>query len=161
MRVQFTFDDDDEVLSNLICIICQGSPRITDLELDMVKSEGSELLSVVVEPLGRLPLLRLRICGGIIEYRPLALALPNLEYLNIESVEVDFEGLSFIAKHMPNLQYLYIDLLLQDWPNESSLPHNSSSPSPCQVASLFSFEEDFDFNTNRRDFNKELESIAR
>ncbi|KAF8598802.1 hypothetical protein BDV93DRAFT_526517 [Ceratobasidium sp. AG-I] len=161
VQVQFVYDYDTEAPSDLIRVICQGSPEVTDLDLCPVEFEGIDLSSVVAEHFRRLPLLRLRIWDFIIDYRPLILALPDLEYLSIHSVYVDFKGLSFIAKHMPRLQYLGTDLLLKDWPEESELPHKSSSPSPCQIESQFLFEVDFGSDTNRQDFNKELDSIAR
>lgn len=54
VSIQF-MPDETELPSNLICTICKGSPHLTDLELDLVKSRETELSSVV-KHLRRLPL---------------------------------------------------------------------------------------------------------
>ncbi|KAF8609086.1 hypothetical protein BDV93DRAFT_504533 [Ceratobasidium sp. AG-I] len=160
VRIQFMADD-TESPSELVCTICQGSPHITDLELDLSKTRDTEISSVVVEHLHRLPLLHLRIWEGEADVQPLILALPNLEYLNIESMHVNFEELALIAKHMPKLQYLFVGMLLWNWPDESELPRDSSSSSPCYIDSQFSFEEDFDFDVDDPAFSDEIDGIAR
>lgn len=160
VRVQI-MTDDTESPNDLVCTICEGSPRITDLELDLVNVEYAELSSAATEHLCRLPLLRLAIWDCNLDCRPLVLALTSLEYLNVESAYFDYEGLALMAKHMPRLQYLHAELFVMNWPEGSDLPHNSSSPSPCHIKSRFAFEEDFDVDVQSQEFSKHIDSVAR
>ncbi|KAF8598800.1 hypothetical protein BDV93DRAFT_512188 [Ceratobasidium sp. AG-I] len=160
VRVHFMHDDDAEALSQLVCTVCQGSPHVTDLALDLVKSGGTELSSAASEHLSRLPLLRLRIWDCDLNVQPLIRALSNMEYLNIEWVYVDYEELALIAKHMPKLQYLHVGLLLSRWPDKADLPRDSQSPSPCYINSRFTFEDDFGGDTNSPSFRKAVMGIA-
>ncbi|KAF8609083.1 hypothetical protein BDV93DRAFT_216558 [Ceratobasidium sp. AG-I] len=59
VRIQFILND-AESPSDLVCLICQGSPHIAGLELNLVETGSTNFSSVVVEHLGQLPLLRLQ-----------------------------------------------------------------------------------------------------
>ncbi|KAF8609085.1 hypothetical protein BDV93DRAFT_541423 [Ceratobasidium sp. AG-I] len=157
VRVQFMAHN-TESPSDLVCMICQGSPHITDLDLDLNRVGDTALSNVAVEHLRRLPLLRLRIWEAQVDVRSLVLALPNVEYLTLNSMLVNFEDLALIAKHMPKLQYLCTGLALWGWPMYFELPGDSWSPSPCHLDSRFPFEEFF--NIHSPDYNEEIDEIA-
>ncbi|KAF8609087.1 hypothetical protein BDV93DRAFT_551880, partial [Ceratobasidium sp. AG-I] len=143
VRIQFMLDD-TELLSDLVCAICQGSPHITDLELDLDQCDEPELSATATEHLCRLPLLRIRIWNCYIDIHPLLIAFPNLEYFSIEGVYVSFEELALIAKHMSKLQYLSSRLVM--WPAEHALPSippGSSSPVPCHIDIKLDLNNDF------------------
>lgn len=130
-----------------------------DLKVDLVQYETVELSSAIVDCFQQLPLQSLRIQDRYIDdCQSLALALPNVGYLVMEMLHVGFEDLAVIARYMPNLQYLCTDLLLEEWPLETDLPHDPSSPSPCRINSAFMFEEDL--NKDHLDFNKRVKNIA-
>lgn len=160
VRIQFTYDTESP--SDLICAVCEGSPNITDLELEVGKSEDIELLDEVIEQLSKLSLLRVRIWEGQVNVRALIFALPNVEYLNIESTCADCEDLALIAKHMPKLQYLKAELLIWSWPAERalpSIPQDSSSPVPCYIESKLTFGNSLD--TDHPEFDEFIDNVAR
>ncbi|KAF8598805.1 hypothetical protein BDV93DRAFT_547202 [Ceratobasidium sp. AG-I] len=155
-------NDDSEVLSRLICIICQGSPGMTEVDLDLVEVEWLELSSEAIEHLRQLPLLRVRIR----EYQsddvqPLILALPKVEYLDIADVNIEFDDLALIAQQMPRLQYLHVWLSLRGWPDEPGLPRDKSSPSPCHIDSSSTFEQGIETEVDDPDSDEAIKNIAR
>lgn len=129
--------DSTEALNDMVRVVCQGSPQITDLKLDLSKTTDVEISMPVVDHFRQLPLRRLRIRGAPKAGACLARtsALPNLENLETSKMVNGFEELTSIAKHMPNLRYLYAKLNLQGWSSGMSLHPYSSSPSPICIDS--------------------------
>ncbi|KAF8609084.1 hypothetical protein BDV93DRAFT_551877 [Ceratobasidium sp. AG-I] len=159
VRIQFMLGD-TELLSDLVCAICRGSPHITDLELDLDQCDEPELSVTATEHLCRLPLRRIRIWNCYVDIHPLILALPNLEYLSIEGVYVSFEELALIAKYMPKLQYLSSRLVM--WPAEHALPPIPPGPSslvPCHIDIKLDLNNDFQISHPM--FDKLIDNIAR
>ncbi|KAF8607778.1 hypothetical protein BDV93DRAFT_603555 [Ceratobasidium sp. AG-I] len=128
-----------ETVNRLICDICQGSPLITDLDLNFSNHFGFELSATAVDCFRQLPLERVRFEFGRADCQHLVSALPNVQYLSMDSLAVRYEDLVLIPKAMPKLQYLFAHLVFTGWP--SDLPHNYSSPSPCHINSEFAFKE--------------------
>ncbi|KAF8593326.1 hypothetical protein BDV93DRAFT_252509 [Ceratobasidium sp. AG-I] len=160
VSVRVKFDEDStESLNNMICIICRGSPRTTDLELDLGQGYDIELLSATVEHLQRLPLQRVRFRDARADCQSLALALPNVEHLDMKGMRILFGDLTYIPKHMPKLQYLSVELCLWAMSGVPAFLHNSASPSSCHIDSRFTFEKDLDVNDP--DFDEHVENIAR
>ncbi|KAF8593325.1 hypothetical protein BDV93DRAFT_516654 [Ceratobasidium sp. AG-I] len=158
VKVQFT-PSDTALLDNLICVICRGSPQTTNLELDLSQIQDVELSSTVMEHFQRLPLRRVRIRDAYASCEPLALALPNVEYLDINGMRLSFDELTVIAKHMSELQYLSVGLYLWAMSGNPTFLHESSSPSSCQVDSWFAFESLL--HVTDPDFDEHIENIAR
>lgn len=152
VRVKPTFEPSYEVWNDLICAVCHGSPEITDIELDLVQTEYVELSSAVMGRFRRLPLRHLQIWDGYTDdCQSLALALPSVEFLEMETMLLSFRDLTLVTKYMPNLQYLSARLALWGWPSAMNLPHNSSSPSPCHIDSSFTFEDELHITFSNAD----------
>jgi hypothetical protein len=74
---------------------------------------------------------------------PIALALPNLEYVDVSEICFDFQDLVLVAKHMPKLQFLAVNLSMFSWPSELEPSSVTPSPSAFCLASGYQFSDDF------------------
>ncbi|KAF8593327.1 hypothetical protein BDV93DRAFT_529918 [Ceratobasidium sp. AG-I] len=160
VKLQY-MNDREESPSHSFCTIFQGSPHMMEVDLDLTQVGEIELSSEIAEHLRQLPLLRVQIREGEADVQFLALALPNMEYLNIENMRIDFDDLALIAQQMPKLQYLHVGLMLWSFPDEPDLPRDSSSPSPCHIDSQFTFEQDIEMDADDPNFDEAIKDIAR
>lgn len=162
--------DDDVVMRDLLSSVCQFSPCVTDLHVDLATQQAAFELDLftpsVLSDLARLPLRRMRIqtVGTQLvppeDYEQLAMALPNLEYLDIQECNFTFQGLEYVAKYMPGLQYLSVALRSSDWPSKDELPlAPSSSPAVLCLRALFTFDTGSSEQNNAVDDNY-VESIS-
>ncbi|CAE6349000.1 unnamed protein product [Rhizoctonia solani] len=132
---------------DLVRNIHQGSPLVRDLILDfrhiwrhlgLLKTGFAALLS-------QFPLQRLYFAeqyniqdGQRCTGQELALALPNVEHLQLYGYNFTFQDLTFIAAHMPRLETLSISIKVgADWPSMDDIPLPSLKPSSSQL--LFHF----------------------
>jgi hypothetical protein len=149
IHIRFPFTTEaHSLLCELICFICQNSLQTTQLDLDLQEIEEVVMSPTVVPCLKQLPLRRLRMIEVISpttfsNFEPMALALPNLEYLDVSATCLDFQDLVLVAKHMPRLQFLAVNLSMFDWPSELDPRSVTPSPSKFCLASGYQFSEDF------------------
>lgn len=138
VKVNFDSDTSEDTIRNLVCSVCQFSPNITDLHFDFrsddFAADSLELFTpAVIAHLKPLPLRRMRILTSGSQLLPpcdddqLVLALTNVEYLDIEHCDFTYEGVEFVAKHMPRLKFLTISLNGPNWPSEGELPLSPAS----------------------------------
>ncbi|KAG9083209.1 hypothetical protein FS749_006228 [Ceratobasidium sp. UAMH 11750] len=135
-------------LSELICDICEGSPRLQELSLDLCCLDDPEVSASAVNRVRHLPLRRLRIIGfHINELTPHISDLADLEYLEVDYVRITIREFIWIAKHMPKLRCLSLGNFSIDsswkveWWGHLVIP----SPSTLCLVSTFYLSERFTF----------------
>ncbi|KAG9096684.1 hypothetical protein FS749_007980 [Ceratobasidium sp. UAMH 11750] len=143
---------------DIISNICNGSPRLQELSLDVSDLEDPEVPTVVMDNIRKLPLQRLRILGSdITQLVPLTPDLANLEYLELDNYAyLTIRDLVSIARYMPKLQLLSLSYLDLDrswgagWDLEPDLV--TPSPSTFCLAAEFRISQSFmDWKLSGRD----------
>jgi hypothetical protein len=142
--------DTEDSLYELVCAIFQGSPQLIEIDLrvptiGLVRSGPPR---TVLGYLRLLPLQRLRITGtntwgvfGNLEH--LALALPNVVYLDVPEMWFDFDDFLLVAKHMPRLQYLAVGAIASgSWPTLPGTVLETTSPSTFCLAADFHYTKE-------------------
>ncbi|KAG8770692.1 hypothetical protein FRC12_004098 [Ceratobasidium sp. 428] len=151
VHVRFHPDDaaqgDSTTINGTICDICKGSPDTIELCLDGYDIQYIEISPAVIDCLKQLPLQRLQLLD--IYYLPeplgsstslLVTAIPNVEYLEVGQVNVSFDELVLIAKHLPKLRFLVAYVILTGWPYDlEDYESITSSPSVLHLGCGFMF----------------------
>ncbi|KAG8703124.1 hypothetical protein FRC08_003062 [Ceratobasidium sp. 394] len=113
--------------------ICQGSPHLTELNIDTACGNWPGALHTTSTYMRALPLRRLKLNSLALLlssiYEPLISALPNVTYLELSPSHIDFVSLVLIASNMPFLQYLNADFHINYWPAMLSGESSANSPS--------------------------------
>ncbi|KAG8740116.1 hypothetical protein FRC10_004745 [Ceratobasidium sp. 414] len=105
-------------LNNLMRDICKAGPHVVELSLDS-QEEDAEIPPFALNCLQQLPLERLRFRNTAPgDFEPMVFALANVRYLDIYMVNLVFEDLILVAKHLTQLQYLSSDLVVYGWPSD-------------------------------------------
>jgi hypothetical protein len=163
-------EDEDEVgatFNNLICTICQGSPQTKELFFCCSEMGGLEISAAVTNCLQQLPLQRLWMIDTMmpstaLDFRPLAVALPKVEYLDAPLMGLNFSDLIEVARHMPKLQFLSVSLYEPGWPGALDPRLVTPSPSTFCLASRWEFSESFEDDPDLlEDFDGYLDIMAR
>jgi hypothetical protein len=150
-----------DLLADLFHFICQSSPHITDLHMDMRPSGNRPVLRILptaISHLQRCSFQRIHIWQAELSqtcsFEQLALALPNLEYLNLPKQLVKYEDLVQLARHIPKLRFLAVRLDLRGWPRQDQRLHLDESPSTLYL------ESDFYFPAQNMTQSSYIESMA-
>ncbi|KAG8686794.1 hypothetical protein FRC09_013923, partial [Ceratobasidium sp. 395] len=150
VHVRFHPDDatrsDSVKMNGTICDICTGSPDTTELCLDAYDVQFIELSTAAIDCLKQLPLRRLKLLdvwlpGSFGDISPLVTAIPNVEYLDIDTVEASFDDLVLIARHLPKLRFLVANITLTGWPYDLEEYSITPSPSALRLGSEFMFSK--------------------
>ncbi|KAG9118486.1 hypothetical protein FRC07_006988, partial [Ceratobasidium sp. 392] len=120
VEVEFRWEDLQTSVSELARVICENSPRLVEINFNVPEFANDRMLSPdVLNCLRRLPLQRVKMTHATLKaanYEALILALPEVEYLDISSINLGFQQLVLIAEHMPKLRYLEADIVVAEWP---------------------------------------------
>ncbi|QRV94314.1 LRR receptor-like serine/threonine-protein kinase [Ceratobasidium sp. AG-Ba] len=147
--ITFYSDPNLETLRHTIRFICTTSPGIEDLSLGCVITHAPLPNLAMKGVFQRLPLRCVRISfalpfentQGLLEILP---AWTNLQYLEIPMMQVGFNALVTIAKHLPELRLLCVNLEWDDWPENPNLSSITPSSFPLCLRGGFILDTTFE-----------------